>query len=207
MRRLTLALALSFSLLAAACATAKAPPPGDPLRPSAQKLPAVVSQTKVAVVTGPIEQAPDDCEPMTPDQGPPPKPVSTKDAAEAQKIATEGLHNLIAAEKQDKPYNEVTSLIEQSVQQFLNALQLDPLNVRATYNLSAAYARIGRNQCSLNLMARLAFMNKTGQRKKEVVDAFERLYGSGGHWKDKPDPDFERLRSDKRLTDLVPPPK
>jgi len=192
----------------AACGgSAKQAPLGDPLRPQAQKLPAVVSQDKVAVVTGPMEQAPDDCDAVTPDQGPPPKNVSKKDAQESEKIASEGLHNLIAAEKQDKPYNEVTALIEQSVGQFLQALSMDPQNVKATYNLAAAYARIGRNQCSLNLIHRLVAMNKLGERKKECVDAFDRIWGSGGRWKGKPDPDFDHLRNDKRLTDLVPQPK
>jgi hypothetical protein len=191
-----------------ACATAKVGPAGDPLRPPAQKLPPVVAQSNVAaIVKGPVEQAPEDCDPMAPDQGPPPKSVSKKDAGEAQKIATEGLHNLVAAEKQDKPASEVASLIEQSVQQFLQALSIDPLNVRATYNLSAAYARIGRTQCAVNLVARLVAMSKLGIRKSECGDAFDRIWGSGGKWKGNPDPDFQYLRTDKRLTDLVPPPK
>jgi tetratricopeptide (TPR) repeat protein len=199
---------LGLALLCAACATAKVTPPGDPLRPSPQKLPAVVSQTNInAVVKGPVDQAPQDCEPMSPDQGPPPKSVSHKDAEEAQRIATDGLRNLVSAEKPGKPASEVTSLIEQSVQQFLQALSLDPLNVRATYNLSAAYARMGRNQCALNLVARLAAMNKVGIRRADCADAFHRIYGSGGKWKGNPDPDFGILRTDKRLTDLVPPPK
>jgi hypothetical protein len=198
----------AYPLLLVACATAKAPPPGDPLRPPSQKLQAVVSQDHVAVVTGPLEQAQDDCDPMAPDQGPPPKLANSKDAKEAERIASEGLHNLIAAEKQDKPYTEVTSLIEQSVGQFLQSLALDPQNVKATYNLSAAYARIGRNQCALNLVARLSAMNRLGERRKEVLDAFDRIWGSGtGRWKGKADPDFDHLRSDKRLTDLVPQPK
>jgi hypothetical protein len=199
---------LGLGLAATSCATAKVPPPGDPLRPPAQKLQAVVSQDHVTVVSGPLEQAQDDCDAMSPDQGPPPKPVSGKDSKEAERIASEGLHNLIAAEKQDKPYSEVTVLIEQSVGQFHQSLALDPQNVKATYNLSAAYARIGRNQCAVNLVARLVAMNKLGERKKDVGDAFDRIWGSGtGRWKGKPDPDFEHLRTDKRLTDLVPQPK
>jgi hypothetical protein len=206
MRRL---IALLAVVALGACATAKAGPVSDPLRPAAQKLPPVVAQDRVvaAVVSGPLDQAPDDCDAVTPDQGPPPKSVSKKDVAEAEKVASEGLHNLIAAEKQDKAYNEVATLIEQSVQQFLSALALDPLNVKATYNLSAAYARIGRNQCALNLIARLVAMHKVGERKRDCQDAFDRVYGSGGKWKDKPDPDFQYLRNDKRLTSLLPPPK
>jgi len=208
MRRILVVVVSAVAFVVAACGgSAKQAPLGDPLRPAAQKLPASVSQDKVAVVTGPMEQAPDDCDAVAPDQGPPPKPVSKKDVQEAEKIASEGLHNLISAEKQDKPYNEVTALIEQSVGQFLQALSMDPQNVKATYNLAAAYARIGRNQCSLNLIARLVAMHKIGERKRECADAFDRIWGSGGRWKGKPDPDFDHLRSDKRLTDLVPPPK
>jgi len=205
MRNLTV---IAFALATVSCASAKAPPPGDPVRPPPQKLQAVVSQDRVSVVTGPLEQAQEDCDPMSPDQGPPPKSVNGKDLKEAERIASEGLHNLIAAEKQDKPYAEVTTLIEQSVGQFHQSLALDPQNVKATYNLSAAYARIGRNQCALNLVARLVAMNRLGERKKDVGDAFDRIWGSGtGRWKGKPDPDFDHLRTDKRLTDLVPQPK
>jgi tetratricopeptide (TPR) repeat protein len=196
-----------LAVITAGCATAKVTPPGDPLRPPPQKLPAVVTQTNInAVVKGPVDQAPQDCEAQSPDQGPPPKSPSGKDLDEAARIASAGLRNLIDAEQQTRPASEVTSLIEQAVSRFLQSLALDPLNVKATYNLSAAYARMGRNQCALNLVARLAAMDRKGLRKKDVVDAFQRIYGSGGKWKGQADPDFQILRTDKRLTDLVPPP-
>ena len=200
-------LPLVLVILGGACASSKVPPPGDPLRPPPQKLPAMVAQTNInAVVKGPIDQSPQDCEPVSPDQGPPPKLPPRKDIDEAQKIASGGLRKLLDAENAGRPGGEVATLIEQAVQDFLRALSLDPLNVRATYNLSAAYARIGRNQCAVNLVARLVAMNRNGLRRAEVTDAFQRIYGSGGKWKGQPDPDFQNLRSDKRLTDLVPPP-
>ncbi len=204
--------ALSLSLLLG-CATAKAPPPGDPLRPQAQKLAApAAAPERSKVVSGPLEQAPDDCDPVDPHSGPPPKPASERSTQEAESYASQGLHTLIQAEAQDKPYAEVTQLIEGSVQKFLTALSADPLNVKATYNLAAAYARIGRNQCALNLLARLVAMKDFPSRAKRndvpvkgahsVSYAFDRLFGRG-HWSGKPDPDFDNLRQNQKFRELV----
>jgi hypothetical protein len=197
--------------LAVGCATAKAPPPGDPLRPPAQKLSAATTPQRVQVVTGPLEQAPDDCDVIAPNQGPPPKPWSERSTEEAESYASQGLHVLIQAEAQDKPYAEVTKLIEDAVQKFLTSLAADPLNVKATYNLAAAYARIGRNQCSMNLLARLVAMKDFHSRKTtgvpvkgafSVGDCFDRLFGRK-KYNGKPDPDFDNLRQSPKFRELV----
>ena len=39
-----------------------------------------------------------------------------------------------------------------AVEHLITALRADPYNVTATYNLAAAYARIGRKQCAINLL-------------------------------------------------------
>jgi hypothetical protein len=203
------ALALSLTV---GCATAKAPPPGDPLRPPPQKMTPVLGQERVKVVTGPLEQAPDDCEPVDPHAGPPPKPYNERSTEEAESYAHQGLKMLIDAESQNKPYAEVTVLIEGSVQKFLTSLAADPLNVKATYNLAAAYARIGRNQCSLNLLARLVAMKDFASRNKRqdvpvkgaysVSYTFDRLFGRG-HWAGKPDTDFDNLRQNPKFRELT----
>ena len=59
--------------------------------------------------------------------------------------------------------------ITRAVEDFLSALGADPYNVHATYNLAAAYARIGRKQCALNLLVRLIAMKDHHSRKVEVA--------------------------------------
>jgi hypothetical protein len=204
--RLPLMLALACTV---GCATAKAPPPGDPLRPTGQKLSAVVTQQQV--VTGVLDQAQDDCEAIAPNQGPPPKPFNERSTEEGESYAKQGLTALIQAEDQTRAYSEVTTLIENAVQKFLTSLSADPLNVKATYNLAAAYARIGRNQCSLNLLARLVAMKGFHSRSVDgkpapgaysVSFVFDRLFGRK-HWNGKPDTDFDRLRADPKFRELV----
>jgi hypothetical protein len=204
---------VALMLAMSACATGKGPPPEAPLRPSASKVSAVAAQEKVKVVTGPMEQAPDDCEPVDPHSGPPPKPYNERSTEEAESYAGQGLHSLIQAEAQDKPYAEVTQLIEGAVQKFLTSLAADPLNVKSTYNLAAAYARIGRNQCALNLLARLMAMKDFPSRGRNsnvpvhgafsVIETVDRLLGKGKKWNGKPDPDFDNLRQNPKFRELV----
>jgi hypothetical protein len=82
----------------------------------------------------------------------------------------------------------------------LSALNADPYNVHATYNLAAAYARINRKQCSLNLLERLILMRDHHSRKVEVGQKLDRLLGRN---KTPLDPDFNDLRQDKRFGCLI----
>ena len=66
----------------------------------------------------------------------------------------------------------------------------------ATYNLAAAYARIGRKQCSLNLLTRLLQMRAHDAKRPEVEAHLDRLLGR----KQVLDPDFSEMRND----DAVP---
>jgi hypothetical protein len=148
---------------------------------------------------------------VDPHTGPPPKPYNERSSEEGESYATQGLHQLVEAEAQNKPYAEVTGLIEGSVQKFLTSLGADPLNVKATYNLAAAYARIGRNQCALNLLARLMAMKDFWSRKSmnvpvkgaySVEYCVERLFGKGKKYVGKPDPDFDNLRQNPKFKEL-----
>ena len=87
-----------------------------------------------------------------------------------------------------------------AVDGFLNALNADPYNVHATYNLAAAYARIKRPQCSLNMLERLVLMRDHHSRKVEVNQKLDRLLGRN---KTPLDPDFNDLRQDKRFGCLI----
>jgi hypothetical protein len=118
-------------------------------------------------------------------------------------LADQGLKILLESEERSRPRNDVEMKIRQAVEKFHEALAADPYNVKATYNLSAAYARIGRKQCALNLLARLAEMSSWPSQKDAVEDARDRLFGIGKKWKGNPDPDFDDLRSDTRFLDIV----
>ena len=55
-----------------------------------------------------------------------------------------------------------------AVNDFITALAADPYNVKATYGLAAAYAKIGRKQCSINLLTRMLQMRPHPSKKAEV---------------------------------------
>lgn len=168
---------------------------GDPLRPEAKPLPPiVVEQERVPVKAQPLPQSPEDCEAVAPNASPPPsKPYKSLAIDEGAAHASEGLKILIESEKNIPP-EDVAGKIEAAVAKFFAALAADPYNVNATYNLAAAYARIGRNQCAVNLLTRLAAMKNFHSRKKAIDLKRDRFLGQGSKWKGKPDPDFSALR-------------
>jgi hypothetical protein len=202
--RATFALLLLASV-AGACATQKAPPPGDPLRPPARALPAAAAADTTVPVTKPLAQAaaPDDCDAVAPNEGPPPKPYKERKIEEGATHAKEGLQVLFKSEDQSRDPAEIGVLIESAVDKFFTALAADPYNPRATYNLAAAYARIGRTQCSMNLLARLNAMRNFHSKKDAIGTHADRLFGRGKKWKDKPDPDFDQLRKLPKFKDVT----
>lgn len=197
------ALLLSTVCVASACAPKASGPIGDPLRPQAKSLPAVVTPEERVPVAAPLAQSPEDCEAIAPNQGPPPRKYKERQIDDGVARAREGVKTLIESESKTLPYEEVAAKIEDAVGKLFAALSADPYNVHATYNLAAAYARIGRNQCSLNLLARLGAMKGWWSQKKQIADKKSRLFGSEGRWKGKPDPDFDRLREDPRFKEIT----
>jgi hypothetical protein len=190
------------AVLAVGCASGPPPAPDDPLRPQAKPLPPVVAVQERVPLSQPLAQSAEDCEPMAPNEGPPPRPSSELDIPGAQSHADQGLRTLIESER-NIPADEVASKIESAVSRFFTSLSADPYNIRSTYNLAAAYARIGRNQCSLNLLARLVAMKDFPSRRKAVADVRDRLKGQGKRWKGKPDPDFRNLRGRPEFEQIV----
>jgi hypothetical protein len=186
-----------------ACASAPTGPIGDPRRPQARSLPAPVTPEERVPVAQPLPQSPEDCEAIAPNQGPPPKKYRERNIDEGAALAKAGVRTLIESESKTLPYEEVATKIEQAVAKLFSALAADPYNVHATYNLAAAYARIGRNQCSLNLLARLVAMKGWWSQKSQVAQKKSRLFGSEGRWKGKPDPDFDKLREDPRFKEIA----
>jgi hypothetical protein len=91
-------------------------------------------------------------------------------------------------------------MLKEAVDGFITALLADPYNVNATYNLAAAYARVGRGQCAINLLTRLIQMRDHASRKEEVESKLDRLLGRK---KTTLDPDFAQMRDDQRFRGLI----
>ncbi len=184
-------LGLALSFVAAACGGSPpltAPPP--PLRPKA---------VKVDRPPDPTANLPTDCEPSDPSKELPAKAFAQRSIPEANKLAASALLKLQTAEgNADKATRQ--ALITEAVEEFITALLADPYNVRATYNLAAAYARIKRPQCAVNMLVRLLQMKDHQSRKADVEASIDRLLGRR---KTALDPDFQDMRADQRFRDLI----
>lgn len=121
---------------------------------------------------------------------------------EGQNLAEQGFDLLKGSESRSVSRPERERLITQSVRRFITALAADPYNVHATYNLAAAYARIGRDQCAVNLLARLAALRKLASQKAAVEAKLDRLFGRG-QYDGRLDPDFLKLRDDPRFREVA----
>jgi hypothetical protein len=181
------AAALAFTAACGGTPHPTAPPP--PLRPK----PIAVKQAP----KGP--ETPDDCTPTDPAKELPAKAFAQRSITESQKLAAGALVKLQSAEgNADKASRERS--ITDAVDEFITALLADPYNVRATYNLAAAYARIGRKQCAVNMLVRLLQMKGHASRGAEVEASIDRLLGRK---KVALDPDFNEMRADARFRDLI----
>lgn len=185
MKNFTALLLLSLSL--AACHgkhELTAPPP--PLRPEAEPVPEQTVQAK-------------DCDPIDPDDELKPISFDERSIPEGAKLAEQARAELKTAESAevDRPTRE--GYVTDAVEHLITALRADPYNVVATYNLAAAYARIGRRQCSLNLLTRLLQMRPHVSKHAQVEAQLDRLLGR----KTALDPDFGDMRRDERFRSLI----
>jgi hypothetical protein len=168
----------------------KVTPPPPPFRP------------EEVMVVGPSAPTKVDCDPTDPRLTPDAWPYVQRAPAieESKALAASGLAKLQSAEGPSLDPKTREELITDAVDEFLAALGADPYNVNATYNLGAAYARIGRKQCSLNLLERLVLMKDHSSRRVEVNQKFDRLLGRNGA---QLDPDFRDMRQDERFRCVV----
>lgn len=172
----------------AGCGGTLTPPP-PPLRPKPDAGTTVVNK----------EDSRTDCDPTDHNREEPAMSFDERSPDEAADLAREGVMALQAADKEgDKLLREGT--ITKAVSLFITSLLADPYNVTATYNLAAAYARIGRVQCSLNLLERLFAMQEHHSRKEEVAASINRLLGRVGK---NVDPDFNEMRADPRFRTMI----
>jgi hypothetical protein len=121
---------------------------------------------------------------------------------EGHNLSTQGFDLLKAAETRSIAQEERERLIAQAVRRFITALAADPYNVHATYNLAAAYGRIGRRQCAVNLLTRLVALRRLPSHRANVEEKLDRLFGRGKYG-GQLDPDFFELRDDPRFRQVA----
>jgi hypothetical protein len=140
-----------------------------------------------------------DCEPINPDHEAKPLSFDERSIPEGTRLAEQGRAKLKTAQSAEVTKLTREDMITQAVSDFITALRADPYNVAATYSLAAAYATIGRAQCTINLLTRLLQMRPHVAKHAEVEAHLDRLLGR----KQVLDPDFAEMRKDDRFRALI----
>jgi hypothetical protein len=179
--------ALSLAAGAAGChGKGELTPPPPPLRPEAEPAPTSVKEQK-------------DCEPTDPQAELKPMTFDQRSIPEGMRLADEGYASLNSSRSAEIDKLTREQQITDAVNSFITALAADPYNVKATYGLAAAYARIGRKQCSINLLTRILQMRPHYSKHAEVEQSIDHLLGR----KQVLDPDFSDMRRDERFRTLI----
>ena len=163
-----------------------APPP--PLRPEPEK---EVSQTKG------VQRK--DCDATDPDHELKAIPFDERSIPEGQRLTDDAKSKLATARTPDVPRSTFEQNVSDAVDELITALRADPYNVQATYALAETYAKIGRTQCSLNMLTRILQMRSHPSKHAEVESTIDRLLGR----KQALDPDFFDMRRDERFRALI----
>ncbi|MBV8763218.1 MAG: hypothetical protein JO257_38395 [Deltaproteobacteria bacterium] len=161
-------------------------PPPPPLRPQSEP----PQKTSAAAK---------DCEPTDPQAELKPYSFDQRSIPESTKLADQATAELKTANGGEVDRRTHEEMLTQAVQHFIDALKADPYDVKATYGLAAAYAKIGRTQCSINLLTRILQMRPHQSKHAEVEATLDRLLGR----KQVLDPDFADMRGDQRFRELI----
>ena len=173
--------------LGSACGGAqKLTPPPPPLRPE----PAATEAKQVTLT---------DCEPLEAGEQIKAIPFDRRSIPESDKLAEEAKLSLRAADTAEIDRMTREDYITQAVAKLLTALKADPYNVDGTYVLAGAYAKMGRIQCSMNLLTRMLQMRSHASKRADVEAHLDRLLGR----KQALDPDFSGMRGDDRFRGLI----
>lgn len=186
---LPIALGVALGVALAGCHEKEqltAPPP--PLRPEAEPAP-----PKAAAA---VQK---DCDPVDADHEAKPFSFDERSIPEGNRLAEQGRAKLRTAQSAEVARNTREDLVTQAVDDFITALRADPYNVEATYSLAAAYATIGRAQCTINLLTRLLQMRPHASKHADVESHIDKLLGR----KQALDPDFAEMRKDDRFRALI----
>jgi hypothetical protein len=173
--------------LAACAGEQKITPPPPPLRPD----PEPVEQARLSVQK--------DCEPTEGTSELKPISFDERSIPEGIKLAQQAAAKLRTAESAEVDRAMREQHITEAVDDYITALRADPYNVQATYGLAAAYARIGRRQCTINLLVRLLQMRPHPSKRADVETHLDKLLGR----KHTLDPDFAEMRRDDRFRILI----
>jgi hypothetical protein len=180
-------LVIAALLLAACSKKQEVTAPPAPLRPEPEP---VVDTTKK-------EQK--DCEVVTPEMEEKPVAFDQRAITESSKLSDGARSSLKLAESAEIERIQREDYITTAVRDLITALRGDPYNVSATYTLAKAYARIGRPQCSMNLLTRLLQMRTHPSKRPAVETHLDMLLGR----KTALDPDFAEMRRDDRFRELI----
>lgn len=179
-----LSLALASSLGACHSQGELTPPPA-PLRPQPEPKQETTAQ-KDCDATDPATEL---------------KPISfdQRSIPEGQRLADQAYAKLNSAKSAEVDRMTREQAQTDAVNDFITALSADPYNVKATYGLAAAYATLGRKQCSINLLTRILQMRTHASKKPDVEAVIDKLLGR----KQPLDPDFADMRRDSRFRELI----
>jgi hypothetical protein len=162
--------------------------PPAPLRPD----PEPIADKKVSVT-------PKDCQPAVAEDELKPIGFDQRSIPEGTRLTEEAKTLLKTAESAEVDKTLREQYTTDAVIKLITALKADPYNVSATYYLAATYARIGRGQCSINLLVRLLQMRPHPSKRAEVETHLDRLLGR----KQTLDPNFSQMRGDARFRELI----
>ncbi|CAN5876063.1 hypothetical protein BH11MYX2_BH11MYX2_18100 [soil metagenome] len=179
-------LSLTLSLLSACHEKQELTAPPPPLRPE----PEAVADTKAAAK---------DCDPVDPDDELKPIGFDQRSIPESLKLSDQARAELKTAESAEVERLTREQYITDAVTHLITSLRADPYNVNATYSLAAAYARIGRRQCSINMLTRLLQMRPHPSKHNDVEAALNHLLGRNTTL----DADFGEMRNDERFRTLI----
>jgi len=179
------ALLVVFTLLAGCHEKDEISPPPPPLRPDPQP------KENVAVAK--------DCAPTDPASEPKAMPFDERSIPEGMRLADQAYSKFTASNNAEVDRMTREQYVTDAVNDFITALVADPYNVKATYGLAAVYAKIGRKQCSVNLLTRLLQMKPHWSKKVEVEKYIDKLLGR----KQVLDADFADMRRDNRFRELI----
>ena len=179
------ALLIAVTVLAACHEKQEVTAPPAPLRPD--------PEPKVE------QQVAKDCDPTDPAMELKPISFDQRSIPEGNRLADQAYAKLNSANSAEVDRMTREQYQADAVNDFITALAADPYNVKATYGLAAAYAKINRKQCSINLLTRLLQMRPHVSKKAEVDHVIDKLLGR----KQALDPDFSDMRRDSRFRELI----
>jgi hypothetical protein len=181
-----LLLVLPGALLGACSKKQEVTLPPPPLRPEPEPMETSKQQQK-------------DCEVVTTEMEEKPMAFDQRAITESTKLSDGARANLKAAESAESDRLQQEEYITSAVRDLITALRGDPYNVSATYTLARAYARIGRPQCTMNLLTRLLQMRSHPSKRPAVEAHLDMLLGR----KQPLDPYFAEMRRDDRFRELI----